>query len=33
MSLKKEKGLEFVQKFNSPIVTQQLIDCYLDILT
>lgn len=24
----KEKGLEFVQKFNSPFVTQQLIDCY-----
>jgi len=27
----KEKGLEFVQKFNSPIVTQQLMDCYLSL--
>ncbi len=25
----KEKGLEFVQKFNSSLVTQQLMDCYL----
>jgi glycosyltransferase involved in cell wall biosynthesis len=24
----KEKGLEFVQKFNSSLVTQQLMDCY-----
>ena len=29
----KEKGLEFVQKFNSPLVTQQLMNCYLGILT
>ncbi|MGM9477528.1 glycosyltransferase family 4 protein [Pedobacter sp. GSP4] len=28
----KAKGLEFVQKFNSPLVTQQLMDCYLNIL-
>jgi len=28
----KEKGLEFVQKFNSPVVTQQLIDCYTALL-
>lgn len=28
----KEKGLEFVQKFNSPNVTQQLMDCYSDLL-
>ncbi|RZK20317.1 MAG: glycosyltransferase family 1 protein [Pedobacter sp.] len=28
----KEKGLEFVQKFNSPLVTQQLMNCYLNIL-
>jgi len=28
----KEKGLEFVQKFNSPKVTQQLMDCYLNLL-
>jgi len=28
----KEKGLEFVQKFNSPVVTQQLMDCYLNLL-
>nr|WP_221451904.1 glycosyltransferase family 1 protein [Pedobacter sp. AK013] len=27
----KEKGLEFVQKFNGPIVTQQLMDCYLSL--
>lgn len=27
----REKGLEFVQKFNSPIVTQQLMDCYLSL--
>jgi len=27
----KEKGLEFVQKFNSHIVTQQLMDCYLSL--
>jgi glycosyltransferase involved in cell wall biosynthesis len=27
----KEKGLEFVQKFSSPIVTQQLMDCYLSL--
>lgn len=27
----KEKGLEFVQKFNSPVVTQQLMDCYLSL--
>lgn len=24
----KEKGLEFVQKFNSPLVTRQLMNCY-----
>ncbi|RDC56470.1 glycosyltransferase family 1 protein [Pedobacter chinensis] len=29
----KEKGLEFVQKFNSPLVTQQLMNCYLNILS
>jgi glycosyltransferase involved in cell wall biosynthesis len=28
----KEKGLEFVQKFNSPLVTQQLTDCYITLL-
>lgn len=28
----KEKGLEFVQKFNSPLVTAQLMRCYLNIL-
>jgi glycosyltransferase involved in cell wall biosynthesis len=28
----KEKGLEFVQKFNSPLVTQQLMDCYITLL-
>ncbi|MBC6111241.1 glycosyltransferase family 4 protein [Pedobacter fastidiosus] len=28
----KEKGLEFVQKFNSPLVTKQLMNCYLNIL-
>lgn len=27
----KEKGLEFVQKFNSSLVTQQLMDCYLTL--
>ncbi|MCZ4222040.1 glycosyltransferase family 4 protein [Pedobacter rhodius] len=35
-SLQKEmktKGLEFVQKFNSPLVTQQLINCYENILS
>ncbi|WP_316824997.1 glycosyltransferase family 1 protein [Pedobacter miscanthi] len=26
-----EKGLEFVQKFNAPLVTQQLMDCYLTL--
>jgi len=29
----KRKGLEFVQKFNSPILTQQLINCYKNILS
>lgn len=29
----KSKGLEFVQKFNSPLVTQQLINCYKSILS
>jgi len=29
----KEKGLEFVQKFNSPVVTQQLMNCYLNMLS
>jgi len=29
----KAKGLEFVQKFNSPLVTQQLINCYKNILS
>lgn len=29
----KEKGLEFVQKFNSPNVTQQLMDCYINLLS
>ncbi|MFD2288627.1 glycosyltransferase [Pedobacter petrophilus] len=29
----KEKGLEFVQKFNSPNVTQQLMDCYKNVLS
>lgn len=28
----KAKGLEFAQKFNSPLVTQQLMDCYQNIL-
>jgi glycosyltransferase involved in cell wall biosynthesis len=28
----KEKGLEFVQKFNSSLVTQQLMDCYVTLL-
>ncbi|WP_421944480.1 glycosyltransferase family 4 protein [Pedobacter sp.] len=28
----KAKGLEFVQKFNSPLVTQQLMNCYFNIL-
>ncbi|MFC4212603.1 glycosyltransferase family 4 protein [Pedobacter lithocola] len=28
----KTKGLEFVQKFNSPLLTQQLISCYKSIL-
>jgi glycosyltransferase involved in cell wall biosynthesis len=28
----KEKGLEFVQKFNSPLITTQLMYCYLNIL-
>lgn len=28
----KEKGLEFVQKFNSAVVTQQLMDCYTALL-
>jgi glycosyltransferase involved in cell wall biosynthesis len=27
----KEKGVEFVQKFNSNLVTQQLMDCYLSL--
>lgn len=29
----KIKGLEFVQKFNSPLVTKQLMDCYINILS
>lgn len=29
----KEKGLEFVQKFNSPLVTQQLMHCYQKVLS
>lgn len=29
----KAKGLKFVQKFNSPLVTQQLINCYKNILS
>ena len=29
----KEKGLEFVQKFNSPLVTQQLMNCYQKVLS
>ncbi|WP_316796498.1 glycosyltransferase family 1 protein [Pedobacter agri] len=29
----KEKGLEFVQKFNSPLVTQQLMNCYINIVS
>ncbi|WP_316832233.1 glycosyltransferase family 1 protein [Pedobacter aquatilis] len=29
----KRKGLEFVQKFNSPVVTEQLINCYKNILS
>ncbi|WP_316736367.1 glycosyltransferase family 1 protein [Pedobacter aquatilis] len=28
----KAKGLEFVQKFSSPLVTQQLMDCYTNVL-
>ncbi|SER56175.1 glycosyltransferase family 4 protein [Pedobacter rhizosphaerae] len=28
----KAKGLEFVQKFNSPLVTDQLMNCYLQLL-
>jgi len=28
----KAKGLEFVQKFNSPLVTQQLMNCYQKVL-
>lgn len=28
----KRKGLEFVQKFDSPVVTKQLMDCYINIL-
>ena len=28
----KAKGLEFVQKFDSPVVTQQLMNCYLNML-
>ncbi|WP_412467820.1 glycosyltransferase family 4 protein [Pedobacter sp. KLB.chiD] len=27
----KEKGLQFVQKFNSSVVTQQLMNCYLSL--
>lgn len=27
----KEKGFEFVQKFNSSVVTKQLMDCYLSL--
>lgn len=27
----KEKGLEFVQKFNSSVVTEQLMNCYLSL--
>jgi len=29
----KEKGLEFVQKFDSPLVMQQLMNCYQNILS
>lgn len=29
----KEKGLEFVQKFNSPLVTRQLMNCYQKVLS
>lgn len=29
----KEKGLEFVQKFNSPQVTQQLMNCYQNLIS
>ncbi|MFC3559684.1 glycosyltransferase family 4 protein [Pedobacter jamesrossensis] len=29
----KRKGLEFVQKFNSPLVTKQLMNCYINILS
>ncbi|MCX2574737.1 glycosyltransferase family 4 protein [Pedobacter sandarakinus] len=29
----KTKGLEFVQKFDSPIVTEQLMDCYRQMLS
>jgi len=28
----KEKGLEYVQKFNNPVVSKQLMDCYLTLL-
>jgi len=28
----KAKGLEFVQKFNSPLVTSQLMNCYFNLL-
>ncbi|MDN3586395.1 glycosyltransferase family 1 protein [Pedobacter aquatilis] len=28
----KAKGLEFVQKFNSPSITQQLMNCYINVL-
>ncbi|KLT67630.1 mannosyltransferase [Pedobacter sp. BMA] len=31
-NLMKAKGLEFVKKFNSPLVTQQLMDCYLNLI-
>ncbi len=29
----REKGLEFVQKFNSPLVTQQLMNCYQNLIS
>lgn len=29
----KEKGLEFVKKFNSPLVTQQLMNCYQNLIS
>lgn len=29
----KEKGLQFVQKFNSPLVAQQLMDCYKKLIS